>query len=128
MKKKLLILLLVAVGVTANAFAGCNFGGTEGTGNGESTIERPDNKPDGGDTSGNNGDSNSSGEPGAENSDNKKPDGNVGDNKPNGGDEQEEPHRHTFNKKVAEARYLKTPATISQKAVYYYSCFLNCFL
>lgn len=31
-------------------------------------------------------------------------------------------HIHSFNKKVAEEKYIKSPPTCTQKAVYYFSC------
>lgn len=44
---------------------------------------------------------------------------NDGDGTDNGGDTHTV---HTYNKQVAESRYLKSEATCTQKAVYYYSC------
>ncbi len=39
-----------------------------------------------------------------------------------GGSGSEQTHSHTFNKRVAEEKYLKSEATCTAKAVYYYSC------
>ncbi len=33
-----------------------------------------------------------------------------------------EPHKHLFDKQTAEAQYLKSAATCTQKAIYFYSC------
>ncbi len=65
-----------------------------------------------------------------------KPDDNKGDEKPDDGKESESEsdkaddkqnpsdneHKHAFTKKVTTSKYLKSNATCSQKAKYYYSC------
>ena len=47
--------------------------------------------------------------------------GDESDGKDDKGDETPE-HSHTFNKQVAEEKYLKSAATCTAKATYYYSC------
>lgn len=101
MKKKLLALLLAGAMLTAAGafgFAGC--GANEADDDNKDQIETPDNTPSDGET------------------DDKKPsDSNSDTDK-----EQEKPHSHVFDKKVAENKYLKSEATCTAKAVYYLSC------
>lgn len=40
-----------------------------------------------------------------------------------GGSGETPEHRHSFSKKIVEEKYLATPASCTQKARYYYSCF-----
>ncbi|MDE7300984.1 MAG: leucine-rich repeat domain-containing protein [Clostridia bacterium] len=47
---------------------------------------------------------------------------NNGDDGGTGGDNGKQHTTHTYNKQVTEAKYLKSEATVTSKALYYYSC------